>query len=680
MGLTLASLVVKLMADAADYKKTFEEAEQKASGLSQKIGAFGQKTAAIGAGMTAGFTVPIVAGFAGAIDAASDMNETMSKVGVVFGEDAAAVQNWASTSASSMGISKQAALDAAGTYGNLFVSMGMTTQESANMSTSLVALSSDLASFNNMDPTEVLEKLRAGLVGETEPLKSLGVNLNAATVEAKAFQLGLVEANVDAVKVSGALLNLEKATNAYKLELVKSGKDSMAAREAYQKLAEANSAVEKAMAGSKVELTAAQKAQATYALIMDQTKTAQGDFARTSDGLANSQRIVKAEFNNAAAELGENLLPIALQVVTGLKDLFKWFSSLSPEMKTIIVVVAGLVAGIGPLLTVIGTLTTVFSAIMPVIAAVGTVLSGPLIVAIGAVVAIAATLYLAWENNWFGIRDIIAEGAAKIQEIFNSIKSFLDRHGTEIKGVLDGAWQAVKGVFDTVTGTISGIVKTFLLILKGDWKGALETMKSTTDNLFNGIKTVIDGVMKAIVNLIALALDGSLKTVQEKVGSMKDAFVNTLNEVVKFMQGLPAKFIEFGKAMIQGLIDGLAAMGGKLKEKLFELIPVAIREFLGISSPSTLMTYYGQQSALGYMIGWDKTMQPLAIPGVSGFGLQDFSFSGANAQRAFVSAGQSAPGPTREVTINFNGAVHVRSEADMDMLARRIAERIGQGV
>src|SRR4030067_27587 len=69
--------------------------------------------------------------------------------------------------------------------------MGMTEQASAGMSMGLVTLAGDLASFNNMAPEEVLEKLRAGLTGETEPLKSLGVNLNQAMIQARALEMGL---------------------------------------------------------------------------------------------------------------------------------------------------------------------------------------------------------------------------------------------------------------------------------------------------------------------------------------------------------------------------------------------------------------------------------------------------------------------------------------------------------
>jgi hypothetical protein len=134
------------------------------------------------------------------------------------------------------------------------------------MSKNLVALASDLASFNNLDPTDVLEKLRAGLAGEAEPLRSVGVFLNEAKVKAKAMELGLADAHG--------------------------------------------------------EISDGAKITARYNLILQETTTAQGDFARTADGLANSQRSANAQLEDAQAALGQKLLPAQLEVTKSQINLF----------------------------------------------------------------------------------------------------------------------------------------------------------------------------------------------------------------------------------------------------------------------------------------------------------------------------------------------------------------------
>ena len=203
--------------------------------------------------------------FLGAISAASDTAEAQSKVGVVFKSSAKDIRAASEESASAVGLSKRAYLDATGTLGNLFVALGRPPAAAAKMSKTMVQLAGDLASFNNVSPEEALDALRSGLVGETEPLRKFGVNLNDATLRQEAMSLGLVKT-------------------------------------------------------TKEVLPPAVKSQAAYSLILKQTKTAQGDFQRTSSGLANQQRILTARWDNAKAVLGEKLLPVVNRVVSSLSD------------------------------------------------------------------------------------------------------------------------------------------------------------------------------------------------------------------------------------------------------------------------------------------------------------------------------------------------------------------------
>jgi hypothetical protein len=184
----------------------------------------------------------------------------MSKVNVVFDENAEAVQKWAETSATALGQSRQQALEAAGTFGNLFQAFGISRDAATDMSTSLVELAADLASFNNTSVDDALLALRSGLSGETEPLRRFGVSLSDVRLKETALRLGLIKT-------------------------------------------------------TKTALTPAIKAQAAYALILQDTKLAQGDFARTSSGLANQQRILRAQLQDTAATIGTALLPTVTKLV-----------------------------------------------------------------------------------------------------------------------------------------------------------------------------------------------------------------------------------------------------------------------------------------------------------------------------------------------------------------------------
>lgn len=196
----------------------------------------------------------IVTGGFKASQAASDFNETVSKSGIIFGEASIEIKNFANTAASSLGLSKQAALDAAATMGIFGKSAGLAGADLSNFSIEMVKLSGDLASFHNANPADVALALGAALRGEAEPIRKFGVLLNDAAVKAQAMKMGLYDG-------TGAL-------------------DAQA------------------------------KVLATQKLILQQTSDAQGDFARTSEGAANQQRILKAQVDNAKVAIGQAFLPI----------------------------------------------------------------------------------------------------------------------------------------------------------------------------------------------------------------------------------------------------------------------------------------------------------------------------------------------------------------------------------
>lgn len=213
-----------------------------------------------------------------ATKAASDQAEAQSKVNVVFGQQSRVITQWASTAARAMGMSKTAALDAAGSLGNLFDGLGLTEDATVSMSKKIVQLAADLGSFNNVSTDEALTALRSGLLGEAEPMRRFGVALNETAVQAKAAEMGLVE-------------------------MVRSG----------GKL--------------KPYISDAAKIQARYALILEGTANAQGDFARTQDGMANSQKTLDAAMEDLSAEVGKFLVGPAT-------DLVRFFTMLAVGSRT----------------------------------------------------------------------------------------------------------------------------------------------------------------------------------------------------------------------------------------------------------------------------------------------------------------------------------------------------------
>lgn len=221
-----------------------------------------------------------------AIGVASDLNEVQNVVDTTFGTDGAIkINEWARNAAESFGESELQAKQFTSTLGAMFKSMGVGQADMEEMSMSLAGLAGDMASFYNLDPTEAFEKLRSGISGETEPLKQLGINMSVANLEAFALSEGI--------------------TKAY------------------------------------ASMTQAEQATLRYQYIMSATADAQGDFANTSDSFANQQRILQLEIQTLAAEIGQDLMPIAQEVLSTAKDAIEWAIEHKDSLEKLAVAVIG---------------------------------------------------------------------------------------------------------------------------------------------------------------------------------------------------------------------------------------------------------------------------------------------------------------------------------------------------
>jgi hypothetical protein len=264
-------LTILLQADTSGLGKGLSDAQSKLQKFGGQLESLSRKATLVFAGVAAaGFKV---------VQSASDLNESISKSEVVFGESAKAIAAWSKTTAQALGLSQVAALEAASNFAILGQSAGLTGGDLADFSTDLTGLAADLASFNNTSVDEAITALAAGLRGESEPLRKFGVLLSAGAVEAEALEMGLA-----------------KTTK---------------------------------------ELTDQDKVLARNSLILKQTTLQQGDFARTADGAANQQRILAAEIENSRAAIGQGLLPAYKDLLAQLVKVVEFFGKNSEAITRI---------------------------------------------------------------------------------------------------------------------------------------------------------------------------------------------------------------------------------------------------------------------------------------------------------------------------------------------------------
>ena len=196
------------------------------------------------------------------VNLASDLQEVQNVVDVTFGESAGTINDWSRQAATAFGLSELSAKQYTGTMGAMLKSSGIADDAIVQMSTDLVGLSGDFASFFNIANDEAFAKIRSGISGETEPLKQLGINMSVANLEAYALSQGI-----------------EKSYSA---------------------------------------MTQAEQVTLRYNYLLSVSADAQGDFARTSDSLANQQRVTKLAIQNLGTAIGSRLVPAMTKGTTAV--------------------------------------------------------------------------------------------------------------------------------------------------------------------------------------------------------------------------------------------------------------------------------------------------------------------------------------------------------------------------
>lgn len=278
-------IILELQADVKGFKaelgnvrKELDSTQKKVAdtgkAATQNFNQVGNSVRELGTAIGVAFGVQQLIQFGKAsVKAASDIQETTTKVQQLFGSATNSVLEWSKKSASAFGQSQQQALDAAGTFAIFGRAAGLGGEDLVNFSTQFTELASDLASFNNTTPEEAIMAIGAALRGEAEPIRRYGVLMDEASLKQQALALGIIKTTKDA-------------------------------------------------------LTPQQKVLAAQALIYQQTSAAQGDFLRTSDGLANQQRILAAEFENIKVTVGEAFVPVINEAISVLN---KFLQGIEPQ-------------------------------------------------------------------------------------------------------------------------------------------------------------------------------------------------------------------------------------------------------------------------------------------------------------------------------------------------------------
>lgn len=444
-----------------ETKKALEETDKKLSTMKWDkaqagLDKFGKKATEVGKNMTTKVTLPIVATGVASVKMASDMEENINKTDTVFKKNSDEVKKWSDTTLDKFGIANVTALDMASTFGDMGTSMGIPLDEATKMSTSLVGLSGDLASFKNIKIDVAKTALNGIYTGETESLKQLGVIMTQTNLDAYAMANGF-------------------------------GKTTK-------------------------EMNEAEKVNLRYAFVMDKLSNANGDFEKTGGGVANQARVTKESIKQLGAEFGQNLLPIVASILKPLNEFLKKLGNMSPTTQKVVIGIAGFIAIIGPLLLIVGKMAFAISSIIGLFSklSIGAGVTGaavggmsipilPIILVIGALVAIGVLLW----KNWDWIKEKAGQLGAWIGEKWNGIKEATSKTWNNIKEKTSQTWGAIHSKIEEHGGGIKGIIGTTMEGAKKGWELGFNAMDKATGGKLSDMKDKVSRGLNAVKDFFA---------------------------------------------------------------------------------------------------------------------------------------------------------------------------------
>jgi len=209
------------------------------------------------------------------ITAASDLEESINAVNVVFGKGGDIILDFGETAAEAVGLANAEFNQLATITGALLVGTGKSLNEVSDITIKLTKRAADMASVFNTDVKDALSAINQALRGETEAIRRYAGDVTDATLQTFALAQGIDQQVSSMTQQEKRLLRVD--------------------------------------------------------LILSQTSNTHGDFKKTSDTLANATRILGARMLDLASNIGTGLIPAAtnaVAIIGTLIDTFEKFREL----------------------------------------------------------------------------------------------------------------------------------------------------------------------------------------------------------------------------------------------------------------------------------------------------------------------------------------------------------------
>ena len=503
----------------------------KITGVLQKhkaeIKKIGMAMTAVGAVMTAAFAI--------GIKQAAIAEGSYNKFNTVFGEHKDEMLGFVTELRKTMPAATSDIVRMAADLQDLLVPLGLSREAATGLSKGFLNVANKIAAFNDVDPTEVLEAIKSGLAGSSEPLKRFGVNALETALEVRALKDGLIEQG-----------------------------------QSFKNLAP--------------EIKNQIRAQALLAQITENSSDAIAGFEANNDSFIRRQQDLNATIKETSEMIGKVLLPIIdkvlkkiLPVVEGIREWIEANPELAEKIILITAVIAGMLLVLGPLLIMLPGLVTAIGLVSGAIAGL-TISSGIIGLAL-----LALGVWIIWlMKHWDELRDGVEILKEKFIIAWTTIKNFFIETLKSLAAGAIIAWDDIKNTVQFAIDFIQGLIITYLDWLIPTWKDKLkmiegfiramgfiiakiwETITNTITKATNKIGKTFDLLLegsKIAWDGIASAVSRAWDSILDKIMSVWNKVKVPIEKVTGFLGGIGSK-ISDGVSVLGEGITSIAEKGG----------------------------------------------------------------------------------------------------------------------
>lgn len=562
--------------------RQLDEMSQKLDNAAEKVGKVKEGFEKAG-NAVAPFSAAAAGGLIAGAKAAGDLQEQVSKTKAVFKDNSDEMDKFAQGAIDNINMSENTARGIMNTYGAMGSGLGLTEQANKDMAKSLTSLTADVVAFNDVSEDRASTALKGIYTGETESLKELGVVMT--------------QTNLD------------------------------------------NYAMAKGYGKTTKEMSESEKVALRYAYVQDALSDAQGAAKREQDSFNGQLRLFKEQLVEIATNIGKVLIPALEPLLKRLNDMTEKFRTMEPEqLEKVVKAMIGL-AGLAPALLGIAKVLGVVQGVLGGLSKAmlflkdtkiagafakifGGVSTGPILLVVGAIVAVGVALKQLWDrsetfrNTISGIFDSIA-GSFEVS--INLIKNNMDGLQNTWKSVwsyIEPAWllfQEIVGVAAVVIvsaiDTIAGVFRGLTTIITGVLTGNSYLIQAGFDTILGFLEQFVTNIMDYIStidwgSLAKTAIDGIVAGITALASLVWNAFITLFNIAIDFIKSVD--WMAVGSWVLQTLINGIVALGSFLWTTVQSLFKTAMNfiksiDWAGVGS--TIMNLIIKAiSALGSMV------------------------------------------------------------------------------